>query len=168
MTSIGRQLRPVETLPRIPAVNPAASASGPSASAPPSRAFGPSRRRLQDHVPRAWAGAGGASLVLLLAIALFIEPRPSDPTAVPSLVEALFTSVALVALSATALGLSARRRAGFAASLFGAGVLLVGFLLCPVTGHHAIGPWWYGQLACVSGLIAVSVLGLMRAPTLAD
>lgn len=146
MTSVGQQLRDVKALPRVP----------------------PSRRRLQDHVSRAWAGAGGASWVLLLAIALSIAPRPSDPTAVPSLVEALFMNVALVALSATALGLYARRRAGFAASLFGAGVLLGAVLLCPVTGHHALGPWWYGQLACVSGLIAVSVLGLLRAPTLAD
>ncbi|MDQ3932026.1 MAG: hypothetical protein M3252_04210 [Actinomycetota bacterium] len=157
MTSVGRQLRDAEALPPIPAVSPSPSA----------RASRPSRR-LQQLVPRAWAGAGGASWFVLLTIAVSIEPQPSDPTAVPSLVETLFMTVFLVALSATAFGLSARRRAGFAASLLGAGVLVVGVLLCPVTGHHETGLWWYGQLASVSGLVVVSAFGLLRAPTVGD
>ncbi len=172
MTSAGRQLLNPDALPRIPDVRPSASgpparASGPSASGPPARASGPSRR-LEDHVPGVWAAAGGASWLLLLAIALSIEPRPSDPAAIPSSVDALFVNVLVLALSATAFGFSARRRVGFAASLVSAGVLLAGVLACPATGHHELGTWWYGQLACVSGLIAVSVLGLLRAPTVAD
>lgn len=158
MTSTGRQLRNRGALPRIRAVHP-------SASGPPLRASG---RRLEDCVSRAWVAAGAASWLLLLGIAVSIEPRPSDPTAIPTLLDAIFTSVFLVALSAAAFGFSVRRRAGFAASLAGAGVLLVGVLLCPATGHHAMGAWWYVQLACVGGLMAVSVLGLLRAPTVGD
>lgn len=169
MTSAGRPLRNPHALPRIRAVRPSASgppgrASGPSASRPPARVSGPSRR-LEDYIPSSWTLAGAVSWLLLLGTALAIEPQPSDPTAIPSLVDALFMGILLVALTAVALGFVARRRVGFAASLAGAGVLLAAVLVCPVSGHHDLGLWWYGQLACVGGLIAVSVLGLLRAPT---
>jgi hypothetical protein len=41
-------------------------------------------------------------------------------------------------------------------------MLLLSTVLCPVSGHHAIGPWWVVQLGCGLGLVAVSALGLRR------
>ncbi len=165
MTSTGRPLRNRDAA-RIPAVRPSGSGS-PARVYGPSR-FGPRMRRLGDRVPRAWAVGGGVAGLLLLAIAVAIEPRSSDPAAIPSLIDTLFMTVLLVALHATALGLAARRRAGFAASLVFAGVFLGAVLLCPVTGHHELGSWWYGQLASVGGLIALGVVGLRRAPPVAE
>lgn len=160
MTSAGRQLRNPGALPRIPTTQP-------HPSGPPARAFRPARR-LEDRVPGAWAVAGAGAWLLLLGIAVSLEPSPADPAAIPSLLDGLFTAGLLVAVSAAAFGFAVQRRAGFAASLAGTGVLLAGVLSCPVTGHHLLGPWWYGQLACVGGLVAVSVLGLLRAPTVGE
>ncbi len=157
MTSTPRPLRNPDLLPRIPAAQESASDQSPKPGAP-------TRGRLEDCVPAAWALAGAIGWLLLLGIALAIQPQPSDPTAVPSPVDALLTIVLAVTISGTTLGLAIRRRAGFAASLAGAGALLAAVLLCPVSGHHEIGAWWYGQLACVGGLVALSTAGLLGAP----
>ncbi len=157
MTSTRRPLRNPDRLPRIPPVQGTASEQ-------PARSVPPARARLEECVPAAWALAGAVGWLLLLGIALAIQPQPSDPAAVPSPVDALLTTVLAVTISGAILGLAIRRRAGFAASLAGAGALLAAVLLCPVTGHHEIGSWWYGQLACVGGLIALSTAGLLGAP----
>ncbi|MFN2558019.1 MAG: hypothetical protein ABR592_14355 [Nitriliruptorales bacterium] len=116
----------------------------------------------------AWALAGAVGWLLLLTAAVTIQPQPSDADAIPTFLDALFMNMLALTLSATTLGLAVRRRAGFAASLAGSGVLLAAVLLCPVSGHHEMGLWWYGQLACCGGLIAMSLAGLLRAPAVGD
>jgi hypothetical protein len=38
-------------------------------------------------------------------------------------------------------------------------------IACPVTGHHGFGAWWFGQMACVLALVAVSAVALRREST---
>jgi hypothetical protein len=55
-------------------------------------------------------------------------------------------------------GLVARRRLGVAASLGASVILATLSVLCPVSGHHAFGVWWLGQMAAALGLVALSVV----------
>jgi peptidoglycan/LPS O-acetylase OafA/YrhL len=59
-----------------------------------------------------------------------------------------------------AVGLVARRRWGFAVSLGAAAVATAASVACPTTGHHAIGGWWFAQMACVLVLVGASVAAL--------
>jgi len=34
--------------------------------------------------------------------------------------------------------------------------------MCPVSGHHSFGAWWYGQMLCALGLVAISFAALRR------
>jgi hypothetical protein len=118
-------------------------------------------RLLEPITPR-WAVIGPAAWVMLLAVGIAVEPPPTNPNAVdPWFVSALGT-VLLVALASTFAGFWLRRRWSLAASLVAAGMLVVSTLMCPVSGHHAIGTWWVVQLGCGLGLVAASSLGLQR------
>jgi hypothetical protein len=44
-----------------------------------------------------------------------------------------------------------------------AGLLVFSTVMCPVSGHHAIGAWWVLQLGCGLGLLTASALGLRQA-----
>ena len=45
-------------------------------------------------------------------------------------------------------------------------MFLIGFLAmavaCPVSGHHSFGNWWYGQMACAIGLVAITGSAVSR------
>lgn len=72
--------------------------------------------------------------------------------------------LAVAALTATAMGLVGRQRLGLVASAGAVGVFLVGAVMCPVSGHHAVvGAWWYGQLAALTVLGGASLAGLRLA-----
>jgi hypothetical protein len=99
----------------------------------------------------------------LLDVGIAVEPPATNPGAVdPWFVSALGT-VLLAALPTTFAGLWLRRRWSLAASLVAAGLLMLSTVLCPVSGHHAVGVWWVVQLGCGLGLVAVSGLGLRQA-----
>ena len=57
-------------------------------------------------------------------------------------------------------GLVMQRRWGLVASLGAAGFMTALSVACPISGHHAFGVWWYGQMACVLALGAMSVVAL--------
>jgi hypothetical protein len=69
----------------------------------------------------------------------------------------------MLAWTAMAAGLVARRPSGAWAS-FAAGVVLLGAAIaCPVTGHHqGVGLWWFYQLAGAAVLIALSLRAVPR------
>jgi hypothetical protein len=118
--------------------------------------------RLAEPISTRWTLIVAVAWVVLLAVGIAVEPPPTNPNAVdPWFVSALGT-VLLVALASTFAGFWLRRRWSLAASLVAAGMLVVSTLMCPVSGHHAIGAWWVVQLGCGLGLVAASSLGLQR------
>src|ERR687898_620284 len=120
------------------------------------------RDRLDELITTRWAGIGAVAWVVGLAVGIAVEPPPTNPNAVdPWFVSALGT-ILLVALLITFAGFWLRRRWSLAASLVAAGLLVASTLMCPVSGHHAIGAWWVVQLGCGLGLVAASSLGLQR------
>jgi len=122
----------------------------------------PLGERLLEPIPGRLAAIGAVAWVVLLAVGIAVEPPAADPDAVdPWFVTALGT-ILLGALLSTFAGFWLRRRWSLAASLVAAGMLVVSTLMCPVSGHHAIGAWWVVQLGCGLGLVAASALGLQR------
>jgi hypothetical protein len=120
--------------------------------------------RLLEPITGRRAAVGAVAWVALVWIGIAVEPPPSDPNAVePWFVTALGT-VLLAAVVAAFTGFWLRRRWSMAASLLGAGLLVVFTVACPLSGHHAtqVGAWWFVQLACGLGLVVTSILGLRR------
>jgi hypothetical protein len=97
--------------------------------------------------------------LVLIQIAFALEPpaRESLP------VIGVLLEVVMYALLATMVtGLVMQRRFGLVASLGAAVLATAASIACPVTGHHTFGAWWFGQMACVLALVAVSVAVLQR------
>jgi hypothetical protein len=59
-------------------------------------------------------------------------------------------------------GLVMQQRFGLVASLGAAVLATAASIACPVTGHHTFGTWWFGQMACVLALVAISSVALQR------
>ena len=117
---------------------------------------------------RAWLGeridgrlAGGVAIawLVLLQIAFALEPATNQTEPIYGVVLEL-TMYALLATMLT--GLVMQRRFGLVASLGAAGFMTALSVACPVSGHHAFGSWWYGQMACVLALVSASVFALHR------
>ena len=118
--------------------------------------------RLQEPITGQQALIGAVGWAVGLAVGIAVEPPATNPNAVdPWFVSALGT-VLLAALLSTFTGLWLRRRWSLAASVVAAGMLMLSTVLCPVSGHHAIGAWWVVQLGCGLGLAMASALGLRR------
>lgn len=104
----------------------------------------------------------GLSWYVLFSIAVAIEPAADHPDAIPSWLANTIDFTLLGVLAVTAAGLITRRRFGLVAAL-GAAALFVGMVIaCPVSGHHTFGTWWYGQMACALGLVAITASALRR------
>ena len=102
----------------------------------------------------------GATWYVLFMIATGLEPRATGPNPTWAVV---LSFVFLGALVVTAAGLLARRRWGLLASLGAAGIFTAFSVACPISGHHGLAPWWFGQMACALGLVGVSAFALARA-----
>jgi hypothetical protein len=121
------------------------------------------RLHLDDTVAYGWVVAATVAWPVLFGIGWILEPEAANPNAVPGPIEGLVVLGFLACVVWMARGFSLQQRFGFAGS-FGAAVVLLGMVVaCPLTGHHAIGGWWYGQLAATGGLIALSAAGLWGA-----
>ena len=115
---------------------------------------------LRQRISRTWAAGLGATWYVLYVIAVLVEPAThhEEPAIATVLSYAMLAGMVLMAA-----GLIARRRWGVVASLATAGLLTALAVACPTTGHHAIGGWWFVQLACAGGLVGASVAALRRA-----
>ncbi|MBA2325271.1 MAG: hypothetical protein H0V95_01345 [Actinobacteria bacterium] len=102
----------------------------------------------------------GATWYVLFLIATGLEPRPTAPA--PTWSVAL-SMVFLATLAITAGGLLARRRWGLLASLGAAGLFTAFSVACPISDHHGLAAWWFGQMACALALVGVSAFALARA-----
>jgi hypothetical protein len=104
----------------------------------------------------------GASWYVLFSIAVALEPTADHPEAFPAWLGATIELTLLGLLAVTAAGLITRRRFGLVAALGAAAWFVAMAVACPVSGHHSFGAWWYGQMACALGLVAITVAALRR------
>lgn len=107
-----------------------------------------------------WVALGiGIAWFVLLTIGSELEPATdhSEP-----LVGVLLGVAMLVVFLTMLVGLAMRQRWGIVASFVGGIVLTAMSIMCPVSGHHSFGAWWYGQMACALALVAISVVALPR------
>ena len=119
--------------------------------------------RLAEPISTRWALIAAVAWVVLLAVGIAVEPPPTNPNVVDPWFVSALASLLMGALLTTLAGLGMRRRWSLAASLVAAGMLLLSTVLCPVSGHHAVGSWWVVQLGCALGLVATSILAWRRA-----
>jgi hypothetical protein len=120
---------------------------------------------------REWLGGRiGKELSLVVAVSWYVlffvgtalEPKPTNPDAIPAWLTVGVDVVLLSLLGVMTAGLLAKRRWGLVASMGAAGVFLAASIACPVSGHHAFGAWWYGQMACALGLVGITGAALRR------
>lgn len=112
-------------------------------------------------LPLSWAWALGLGWPAVIFLAAALEPAPADPTAATSAVGGLISFLLLGLLAGTALAASARHTSTpvWAGAL---GVAALGLTVaCPASGHHAVGAWWFAQLALV-GAMALLSFGALR------
>jgi peptidoglycan/LPS O-acetylase OafA/YrhL len=115
------------------------------------------RAWLQERIDGRLAIGVAVAWFALLQIAMALEPVTDHPE--PSYGIALELVMWLL-LATMVTGLIMQRRWGLVASLAGAGFLTALSIACPVSGHHAFGAWWFGQMACALGLVATGVTAI--------
>jgi hypothetical protein len=101
-----------------------------------------------------------AAWYVLFMIGSALEPEATGST--PGWMNTL-SFVFLGGLVVMVGGLIARRRWGLLASLATAGLFTAFSVACPISGHHGLAAWWFGQMACALGLVAASGYALTRA-----
>ena len=111
-------------------------------------------------------GGIGSCLAAAWVVAYFtagmLEPAPRDPSVMNAWYVTVINSVLLGSLGVMVLGLIAKRRVGILASAVAAGAFLTAVVACPITGHHSLGVWWFGELLCVAGVAAATGAALYR------
>jgi hypothetical protein len=130
-----------------------APVAAPVATRPDTRAW------LAERISTETAVLMGATWYVLFLVATGLEPHATGSEPVWA---ATLSFVFLGLLAVTAGGLVARRRWGLLASLGAAGLFTAFAVACPTTGHHPVGAWWFGQMACVLALVAASAYALRR------
>ncbi|HEX4531679.1 MAG TPA: hypothetical protein VIA11_19995 [Acidimicrobiia bacterium] len=113
---------------------------------------------LQERIDGRLAAGVAIGWFVLLQVALALEPVTHKPE--PSYGIALELVMWLL-LATTIAGLVMQRRWGLVSSLGAAGFLTALSVACPVSGHHPFGAWWFGQMACVLALDAISVVAIL-------
>ena len=113
---------------------------------------------LQERIDGRLAAGVAIAWFVLLQVAMALEPVTHKPE--PSYGIALELVMWLL-LATTIAGLVMQRRWGLVSSLGGAGFLTALSVACPVSGHHPFGAWWFGQMACVLALDAISVVAIL-------
>jgi hypothetical protein len=109
-----------------------------------------------------WVALGvGISWFVLTEIAAAIEPATNRPE---PLIGTLLIGAMDVVFVVLLVGLAMRRRWGLVASVGGAVLSTAMVVACPTSGHHQFGNWWYGEMACVMALVAISVAALRYTP----
>jgi peptidoglycan/LPS O-acetylase OafA/YrhL len=157
--STARPAAPVEPFEGVEAAATSEKVEHPWAS--PSPRY--DRAWLQDRIDGRIALVVGVAWFVLFQVAMMLEPRTSHSVPV---IGVLLEVVMWTLLATTIAGLVAQRRWGIAASLATAVFATAGSIACPTTGHHPFGAWWFGQMACVLALVAISAVALQRAPKL--
>ncbi len=126
------------------------------------RSLPDTREWLQERISGQAALTVGIAWLVLVQIAFALEPAAQG--SVPFV--GILLELAMYLLLATMItGLVMQRRWGLLASLGAAVLATAASIACPVTGHHAFGSWWFGQMACMLALVGISVVALRRSYT---
>ena len=130
----------------------------------PGSAPGRTRRILGERPELTPAGvrAIGIAMVALTWAVVAIEPPADGPLPDPTGWVALLVNVEAFALLAGTAGFAMGRRWALWAGLLFAGISAVDIALCPASGHHAIGGWWFGQVALGAATVLLPALALWR------
>lgn len=108
-----------------------------------------------EAIPRRSAITLLVAWVVLFPLAIALEPLPAATDPVPWW--GIVAEIGLLAaLAATVTGLVRSKRWGVGASLVASSIFTLGVFACPATGHHAMGFWWFGELAAAIALVALS------------
>jgi hypothetical protein len=128
----------------------------------PRRPDAPSTRAWLLERINVWVAIGvGISWFVLTEIAAALEPATNRPE---PLIGTLLIGAMDLVFVVLLVGLAMRRRWGLVASLAGAVLSTAMVVACPTSGHHQFGNWWYGEMACVMALVAISVAALRYTP----
>jgi hypothetical protein len=118
------------------------------------------RRRITRAAPdRLDPAVAQATLVawwVLLFVSLVVQPPP-DGTAATTTPLWLVLGVDLTILATIAVAsvaLLRNRRLGAWVAFGGAIGMMAATVACPVTGHHAMGPWWLVAMGAQAGMAA--------------
>ena len=104
---------------------------------------------------------GAVTLAMIIAADL-LEPAADGPDPVrPVWLEALYT-VQTAALLAGAAGFLLGRRWAVKVAVLFSGIGAFNVAMCPVSGHHVVGAWWFGEVALAAALLALPALVLAR------
>ena len=108
-----------------------------------------------------WLAATAALLgPVLVELCSAIEPAPAHPGAPEPLLATIVAYAVLASWLAAAATALVRRPAALGWAAGAAALTTVMVVACPSTGHHHLGPWWYGQMALCAGALAASVAAL--------
>ena len=109
-----------------------------------------------------WAAVLGLGWPLAFMIMLMLEPVPDNPQVAASTLAVVVSIAFYAGMIATSVFAGARHRAAAPAAVL-TGLVTAGMVVsCPVSGHHSYGAWWFGELAVVFAMLAVSVVGLRQ------
>jgi hypothetical protein len=109
-----------------------------------------------------WALALGLGWPLTFMVSAALEPVPAEPEAAVPLVVALASLLFLAALAGAVIAAAVRHPVAAPAGVVAGVVALVFSVACPVSGHHALGPWWVAQIGITTAMLAVCVAALGR------
>jgi hypothetical protein len=112
---------------------------------------------LTERIPLRIAAVLGGAWLVLGGLSMALEPAPANPDAFPWYANVL-AYLFLWTAGATLAGLAGRRRFGIGASIGAATVMTASSVACPLSGHHAFGPWWIGQITASLVLVGLSVV----------
>jgi hypothetical protein len=113
---------------------------------------------------RAWGWVLGGAWLAIFGLTVLTAPAPADPDAAPPLLGVLLDSALQLTWLVMIVGLIRRRAFGAVASIAGAGLLLVGAVACPVSGHHDwTAGWSLFQLTGAVVLLGLSTRALLSA-----
>jgi hypothetical protein len=109
-----------------------------------------------------WAAILGFGWPLVVVVSIALEPAPADPEAAVPIVVSLASLGLFAALIATAAAAGNRHPSAAIAGV-ATGLIALGFTItCPVSGHHTLGAWWFGQLGLTLAMLGVSAAALGR------
>jgi hypothetical protein len=135
------------TLDRVPTIRRAAPVTGHAAL---------------GRLTPTWSGILGFGWPLAVVVSIALEPAPADPEAAVPVIVSLASLALFAALVATAVAAGNRHPSAAVAGVV-TGLIALGFTVtCPVSGHHTLGAWWFGQLALTLAMLGVSVAALGR------
>ncbi|MGH9230192.1 MAG: hypothetical protein ACRD07_15975 [Acidimicrobiales bacterium] len=126
------------------------------------RAAPDTARAMSERLTPAWAGILGFGWPLVVVVSIALEPAPADPEAAVPVAVTLASLGLFAALVATAVAAGNRHPSAAVAGVV-TGLIGLGFTVtCPVSGHHTLGVWWYGQLVVTLAMLGVSAAALGR------